>query len=144
MSTYAGITFDAADAKRWCQTFGRNIDPLTPWDHYALAPDRDDAGLSSMAVMASGVYVVVDAERTVVYVGKVTRDDPGGLRDRFRRHHAARPWWAALWVLRFSDDCDAHVVLRAEARLIAAYQPVGNHQGVSTRARARRSGDDGR
>lgn len=80
----------------------------------------------SSTAMAVGVYVVVDADDVVQYIGKVCREDPSAIRDRFANHHASRDTWDGVWLLPLRDDCPNHVVETLEASMIRAYRPTGN------------------
>ncbi len=79
--------------------------------------------------MAVGLYVAVDEDDTVQYIGKVCRrGNPDAVRDRHYRHENATVEWVGLWLLPLRDDCSNDVVRQLERDLIRAYDPVDNTQ----------------
>jgi hypothetical protein len=132
------IPFGECDARRWFCHLGDNVHPSNPYDLHDLHIDVD-GHVTMGAAMAVGLYVVVDADERCRYIGKVTRRHPGGIRDRFWCHHAAKAEWDAVWLLPLRDDCPDALVRQLEAELIGAWQPDGNIQHTSASLRAARS-----
>jgi len=122
-----GFTFRAGDAEGWHRSHRRAAHPHAPVDLCGVTPLKGrGALLMSSTAMAVGVYVVVDTDDVVQYIGKVCREDPSAIRDRFATHHACRYTWDGVWLLPLRDDCPNHVVETLEANMIRAFRPTGN------------------
>lgn len=125
----AEVTFDETAAVRWRRCFGTANHPLALHDRYALEAPAE-GGLPRLrdrtVHMPVGLYVVVDGDGHVLYVGKVRRQSGSGIVERLDDHHAARRDWEAVWLLPLRSDCSELAVLRLEAQLIAAYRPRDN------------------
>lgn len=134
----APVPFEAADASRWHRRLGAAGHPALGYDRYPVRVEAGVVTLSPYAVMAVGVYVVVDDEDRCRYIGKVTRSAPDGIRCRFQGHHAAKECWFSVWLLAMRDDCPDRMVRDVESQLIAAYHPDGNIQHVDGRILAQR------
>ena len=126
----AAPPFGDDDAHRWMKSFGTMAHEANFYDFYAIDHDGEAILLSESAAMAVGIYVVVDMDDCVRYIGKVCRADPRGIQDRFAHHHAATIDWAGVWLLPLSDDCPDRTVQQLEEQMIAAFRPDGNIQHV--------------
>jgi hypothetical protein len=135
------VPFGPGDASRWFRYLGPAGHPVLGYDRYPVRVQDGQVELSPFAMMAVGVYVVVDDDDRCRYVGKVTRSEPGGIRDRFCGHHAATDCWSSVWLLAMRDDSQDRMVRNIETQLIAAYRPDGNVQQVNADLRAARRGD---
>lgn len=78
------------------------------------------------------LYLVVDADDEVLYVGKVGRAQ-GSVADRFRGHHAYEPEWARVWVIPLVTGVAAEDAADCEHTLIQYFDPVDNTRGRAGR-----------
>lgn len=78
------------------------------------------------------LYLVVDADDEVFYVGKVDRSD-GTVADRFRDHDAYTPAWGRVWVIPLAAGVAGDDVLDCEHTLIQYFDPVDNTSGRTGR-----------
>jgi hypothetical protein len=103
----------------------------TPW-----CPDRtllpisvgEQGHLVVDAPARRALYLVVNADDEVVYIGKVDRAE-GTVTDRFRDHHAYDEDWDRVWVIGLSSTVASNEVLEWERTLIGHFDPVGNKTG---------------
>jgi len=120
------LVFREHDADRWHDIHGNAADPYAQPDLYSYDVD-DEHPLADHAAMAVGLYVAVDEDDLVRYVGQVRRPgNPGAVRERHRAHHKANDAWIGLWLLPLRDDCPKASVDRFEQELIQAYDPIDN------------------
>ena len=75
-----------------------------------------------------GLYIAVDAEGRVAYVGKVTRPHDGGFRDRYRNHHVETARWESVWVVPIHRTLTVAEVEEIEATVISFLAPYQNTQ----------------
>jgi hypothetical protein len=116
-----------AEQNRWLEI----LKDKTPW-----CPDRtllpisvgEQGHLVVDAPVHRALYLVVDADDEVVYVGKVDRAE-GTVTDRFRYHHAYDEDWDRVWVIGLSSTVGPNEVLGWESTLIGHFDPVGNKTG---------------
>lgn len=121
-----GHAFRTDDADRWHAIHGAAADPYAQPDIYDYDLDEEHP-LSEYAAMSVGIYVAVDEDETVRYIGQVRRPgNPAAVRERHHRHHKANDEWVALWLLPLRDTCTKDVVDQLERELIRAYDPIDN------------------
>jgi hypothetical protein len=117
-----------AERRRWMNHAGPRLDPFcdSPIEQIEL----DDYGrLSVSSTIACGVYVVINADDDVMYVGKVCRVY-GTVDNRFRYHHAMAEEWDRVWVLPLREDEDPSAL---EDAMIRYFQPPDNRAGRNVR-----------
>ena len=138
----AAPPFGEIDALRWMRFFGLAAHRAIPFDLYSIEHEGGQVRLAASSAMSVGIYVVVDFDSCVRYIGKVCRRAPTAIQDRFVRHHAATLDWTAVWLLPLEDHCSDDTVRALEAVMISAFRPDGNTQhvpaGRSRRPRRRR------
>jgi hypothetical protein len=123
------FAFRLTEARQWHSAHGTARHPTTATpDVYAVTVNETGCRIAASAGMAKGIYVVVDTDDHVIYIGKVCRETPAAIRDRFATHHAAQPCWTAVWLLPLHDQISNSEVEALEANLIKVYRPVGNKQ----------------
>jgi hypothetical protein len=115
------VKLTQSERRRWEEFAGKRFDP------YCDAPVEeisvDDYGcLHVGSTVSCGVYVVINADDDVMYVGKVCRVT-GTVDDRFRRHHAAADEWDRVWVLPMRETADPRPV---EDSMIEYFDPPDN------------------
>lgn len=71
-------------------------------------------------------YIVVNDVREVLYVGRVRREGPDGVRGRFSSHHRRHDGWAAVWLIPLLSTTPAIAVANTEAALISVLKPIEN------------------
>ena len=117
-----------AEQRRWLDHAGSRIDPFC--DAPIEQIEVDDYGrLSVNSTVACGVYVVINADNDVMYVGKVCRA-VGTVDDRFRYHHAMADEWDRVWVLPLGEQADPSAL---EDAMIRYFQPPDNRIGRTVR-----------
>ena len=126
----AAPPFGEPEAWHWFKSFGSLAHETNLFDLYAIEHADGDVVLSPSAAMAVGIYVVVDLDDCIRYIGKVRRRGIEGIQERFADHHAAATSWAGAWLLPLRDDCPDRTVLDLEEQMIAAFRPDGNLQHV--------------
>ena len=87
--------------------------------------ESDGGAVTIDAAVSRAVYVVIDPDDYVVYVGMVDRT-AGVVADRFRDHHKYTEAWDRVWVLALSDSLVHDDVREVEDALIRHFEPVGN------------------
>lgn len=100
-------------------------------------PDPYPAAASALPDASHAVYICVDADGVVDYVGSVARSDDGGLRARFAEHLRTKPrarYWTAIHVVALSPDTATVDVRTIEGRIGSHLQPAGNHRLPRPRA----------
>src|SRR5437879_3907012 len=113
-----------AEQERWLRVIGSRAAPFA--DRTLKDIELDAWGNCVIdAPFHCAVYLVVDADDTVVYVGKVDRTD-GTLADRFRQHHAWNDYWDRAWVVPIDSCVSAQQVFELELSLIRHFDPVDN------------------
>lgn len=117
-----------AERRRWIDHAGPRLDPFS--DDPIEPIEVDDFGrLSVGSTVACGVYVVINADDDVMYIGKVCRM-VGTIDHRFRYHHAMADEWDRLWVLPLREDADPSAL---EDAMIRHFQPPDNRRGRTGR-----------
>ncbi|MCU1497593.1 MAG: hypothetical protein JWM47_1546 [Acidimicrobiales bacterium] len=114
-----------AECRRWLEHAGSNVDPYRDRQIEEILVD-DHGRLRVDSTVECGIYVVLNADFDVMYVGKVDRPD-GTLADRFRRHHAHDFEWHRVWVLPLNDEADPRSL---ELAMIKHFQPPDNIAGL--------------
>jgi hypothetical protein len=95
-------------------------------DRTMLAIYESDAGsLTVDAAVSRAVYVVVDPDDFVQYVGMVDRT-VGMVADRFRDHHKYSETWDRVWVIALGSWLSHQEVRLIEDDLIHYYDPPDN------------------
>jgi hypothetical protein len=118
-----------AEQRRWRDVAGDRADRYRDSDWIEI--DKDEHGrLNVDSTVTCGIYVVVDADDHVCYIGKVHRNCGSDLRDRFRDHHARQDHWDRVWVLPLLYTLAAHAVVELEAAMITYFDPDDNVAGV--------------
>lgn len=113
------------ERERWERHAGKRADPYRDHPTEEIAVD-DHGRLHVDSTVGCGVYVVLDPDDHVVYVGKVDRET-GHIGYRFRNHHAAQDDWDRVWILPFREDCDPATL---EMSMIKHFLPQDNRLGV--------------
>lgn len=123
------MRLSAEERRRWTRYAGR--DRVHPFREQSIEEIvRDQFGrLQVDSTVACGVYVVVDPDDDVLYVGKVSRAT-GTIADRFREHHAAQPDWDRVWIMPCTDGTDPTPI---EDAMIKFFAPCDNIAGLSCR-----------
>lgn len=117
-----------AEQRRWIEHAGPRIDLF--WDARIEQLEIDDFGrLSVDSTVGCGVYVVINADSDVMYIGKVCRS-VGTIDHRFRNHHAMAEEWDRVWVLPLREDADPSAL---EDAMIRYFQPPDNRLGRTGR-----------
>lgn len=117
-----------AEQNRWTAYAGPRLDPFC--DSPIERIEVDDYGrLSVASTITCGVYVVVNADDDVMYVGKVCRT-VGTIDDRFRHHHAMAAEWDRVWVLPLREGEDPSSL---EGSMIRHFDPPDNRAGRGVR-----------
>jgi hypothetical protein len=81
----------------------------------------------ALPLCSSAVYVILDADLRVRYVGSVARADPDALRRRVREHGARQGWrWAV--VIPLLAETPAREVRRIEGVIGRALFPPDNRR----------------
>ena len=111
---------------RWVRVLASCIVPVP--DLTMLDVQRDTYGRALIESTARlCVYLVVDHDERVVYVGKVERTN-GTIADRFRDHHALTDDWIRVWILPLLEHLTPREILDVEATLIRHFDPPCNVQ----------------
>lgn len=125
MTTVMELT--SAEQERWLRVLGDRVAPFP--DRTLLEISHDDWGNAVVdALSYRALYLVVDPDNEVVYVGKVDRVE-GSVADRFRHHHACNDEWDRVWVVTLVDELSSHDVSDIELSLIHHFDPVDNRNG---------------
>jgi hypothetical protein len=115
--------FVVTTACMWAERIGRHLHATIGVDCWALHPDGSFVTLPVGPPARNAVYVAVDTDDDVLYVGRVHRSTVTALTDRLDHHHAVPSHAVGLWVLPFGDDCPLLYVDRFEREMIKVYQP---------------------
>ena len=119
-----------AEQEAWLEQLG---DIVVFCDRTLLPIYESGVGVTIDAAVNRAVYLVVDPDDFVVYVGKVDRA-VGMVADRFRDHHKYTEDWDRVWVVALATTLTNHEVLDVEDQLIAHFDPIGNERRSVSRA----------
>lgn len=92
--------------------------------------DWENLTVDSAATHA--LYIVVDADDEVQYVGRVDRAQ-GSVADRFRSHHAYEAEWDRVWVIPLVNCVPGEDAADCERTVIQYFNPVDNTRGRAGR-----------
>ncbi len=114
-----------AERRRWAGFAGCRLDPYR--DRPIEEITVDGFGRARVdSTVACGVYVVLDPDDEVVYVGKVDRRDGSTIAERFCDHHALADDWDRVWILPLKEGTAASEVLAVEGAMIKFFCPHHN------------------
>ena len=116
---------------RWIEFLG----PRAVWcGDRTLLPIYKDAwdNITLDSLVSRALYLVVDADDIVVYIGKVDRAD-GTVAERFREHHAYTMGGDRVWVIPLAAGLAADEVAGCEHTLIQHFDPADNTLGRARR-----------
>ena len=108
------------------------VDLVMPWRRYLLAPGpvRVRATPTDCPDLSSAVYIALDYDGVVRYVGSVDRTH-GGLPERIAEHRRNRfesRYWVSLWVVSLRPETPRETVRRIEGAIGRALTPVDGHR----------------
>lgn len=105
---------------RWIRRFGRLIDPDGPAGEHRLV------GRRTHTTWPVGIYIAVDEDDRVRYVGKVCRSDGQGFDARFANHDQPVEDWPRVWLVPLRPNVADLIVRAVEALFIQILRPTDN------------------
>ena len=106
-------------------------------DSKLICPVWDSRNISSVAAnevwtkVAKAVYIVLDSQRNICYVGSVSRSDAGALGSRMKEHSMIpnRQHWDSVMILPIKPEVPEGEVRKLEGLVARRLRPydLGRH-----------------